>query len=118
MPTWIPVLLVALLIVSAISLIMRRGPGRGAVSAGRGYAQGTLTVTSAVLGDPDKNGARNCTVTGTIVASGSAPAEVYGRIVLPAGATEPYPGLEQPVVYKPGKEDSTWRFGTLPDSVG
>lgn len=88
------------------------------MSAGRGYVQGVITVTSAVLGEPDRTGARNCTLTGTITGDGTPPAEVYGQVVIPAGAVEPYPGLDQPVVYKPGKEDSTWRFGSLPDSVG
>lgn len=119
MPSWIPALFVALLIVTAISLFMsRRGRGFSSPTAGRGYVEGTMTVTSAVLGDPDRDGARNCTITGTITGPDSSPAEVYGRIVIPAGSVEPYPGLDQPVVYKPGKEDSTWRFGTLPDSVG
>ena len=112
-------LLIALLIVSMISLYMnRRGTGFGSATADRGFVQGTMTITSAVVGHPDRDGARNCTVAGTIIGPGTAPAEVYGRVVIPGGSIEPFAGQEQPVVFKPGKEDSTWRFGTLPDSVG
>lgn len=119
MSSWIPTLFIALIIVTAISLFMsRRGRGFPAATASRGYVEGTMTVTSAALGHPDRDGARHCTITGTIAGPESAPAEVYGRLVLPAESVEPYPGLDQPVVYKPGKEDSTWRFGTLGDSVG
>ena len=119
MPNWISALLLVFLIATVVSLYMsRRGQGFGSASAARGYVEGVMTVTSAVLGDPDRDGARLCTVAGTIMAADSSPAEVYGRIVVPAGAVEPYPGLDQPVVFKPGKEDSTWRFGTLSDSVG
>ncbi|GEE03915.1 hypothetical protein nbrc107696_43610 [Gordonia spumicola] len=122
MPSWILVLFTALLIVSVILLKVSRGNGPaggfGAPSASRGWADGTLTVTSAASGAMDRNGERTCTVTGMIVGPGAAAVEVYGRVVLPSGATQPRTGEEIPVVYKPGKEESTWRFGTLSDSVG
>lgn len=122
MPSWILVLFTALLIVSVILLKVSRGNGPaggfGMASSGRGYVDGTMTITSAASGAMDRNGARTCTIAGTIIGPDTPGVEVYGRVVLPSGTVEPKPGEDRPVVYKPGKEESTWRFGTLSDSVG
>ncbi|WP_026918435.1 hypothetical protein [Gordonia shandongensis] len=119
MPNWIIALFVALLVASLVSLILaRRGHGFGQASAASGYVDGTLTITGGVAGDADRNGQRVCTITGIIVGPGAAAVEVYRRIILTADDVVPAVGLDQPVVYKPGKVESTWRFGTLSDSVG
>lgn len=109
----------ALLAVTAISMLVSRRGGRfGTPTGGAGYVEGSMTITSAATGEMDRNGERRCTVTGTVVGPGASAVEVYGPILLPSGARVPFAGEERPVVYKPGKAESTWRFGTLPDSVG
>ncbi len=120
MPTWIPVLFTALLIVSALSMVFNRRGTRlgGGYSEAQGYVEGTMTIVSAAAGAIDRNGERTCTVTGMVVGPGAAAVEVYGRVRLPSGARVPQSGDDRSVIYKPGKEDATWRFGTLADSAG
>lgn len=90
------------------------GFGGGATSA-RGFAEGTLTVTGVSAGAADRNDDRYVTVTGTISSAQSPPAEIYGRMVVRSSGNEPVVGQEFPVVFKPGKADSTWRLGSLTD---
>ena len=116
MPTWITGLFVVLLAASAVSLLLaRRGRTFGGGSAASGWVDGSMTITSVVVGEPDRTGASNCTVTGTVVGPGAPAVEVYGRMVSPSASHTPTVGQDLPVVYKPGKVDSTWRFGTLSD---
>ncbi|MFT4042880.1 MAG: hypothetical protein QM673_06945 [Gordonia sp. (in: high G+C Gram-positive bacteria)] len=96
-----------------------RGSGGGGLGGGRGrgagYAQGTLTVTGVSdRPDADSKGQAFCTVSGTIVGPGTAPTEVYGQMILDQGQPWPYLGSDHPVVYKPGKAESSWQFGALP----
>ncbi|EGD55279.1 hypothetical protein [Gordonia neofelifaecis] len=118
MPTWIVAVFILLLVVSVVAMIAsRRGNGfRGPGTAAAGFVQGTLTVTG--LGrenEPDKNGQRYCTLSGTIIGPQIGPTEVYGTQVLGPGAVAPSIGTDLPVVYRPGKVDSTWRLGALQD---
>ncbi|MBM7366251.1 hypothetical protein [Gordonia hydrophobica] len=116
MPVWITVVFVLLVVTSIVAILMRRGGGRGfgSIDAASGFVDGTLTVTGVgAEGAADKDGRRYCTVSGTILGPQTAPTDVYGHLVL--GATEPSPGVgtDLPVVYRPGKVESSWRFGAL-----
>ena len=80
-----------------------------------GFVEGTLTVTG--VSDPaeqgDKNGDMFCTVSGPLIGPDTAPADVYGHLVLGANSPWPKVGTDMPVVYKPGKAETSWRFGSL-----
>ena len=84
------------------------------------FAQGTFTVTG-VSDRPDHGdtkGERFCTVSGTITGPQTQPTEVYGTLVF--GEHDPWPqvGVDMPVIFKPGKTESSWQFGTLPPIDG
>ncbi|ALG85527.1 hypothetical protein [Gordonia phthalatica] len=117
MPLWISVVFILLVATTIVAIVMRRNGGRGfggSADAASGFVGGTLTVTGVGSeGAPDKNGHRYCTISGTILGPQTAPTDVYGRLVL--GSTEPSPGIgaDLPVVYRPGKVESSWRFGAL-----
>ncbi|GAC62853.1 hypothetical protein GSI01S_46_00060 [Gordonia sihwensis NBRC 108236] len=119
MPVWISVVFILIVATSLVAMLMQRRGRRmfgGGVDAASGYVEGTLTVTG--LGrqnEPDKNGSRYCTISGTIIGPQIAPTEVYGTQVLGADDVAPTVGASMPVVYRPGKVDSTWRFGVLGD---
>lgn len=101
----------AILVAMLISWQRGRNPRPLGASASQ-FEQGTLTVTgvSDRQEKGDAKGERFCTVSGTIVGPQTNPAEVYGTLVL--GEQDPWPqiGADLPVVYKPGKATSTWRF--------
>ncbi len=109
-------MLAALIAVLIVQWQRGRNPRPLDPSKARQFAQGTLTVTG-VSDRPDqgdKKGERFCTVSGTITGEQTQPTEVYGDLVL--GENDPWPqiGADFPVIYKPGKTESSWRFGGLP----
>ncbi len=113
------VFVIVLVGVLAMLLVQwRRGQGTGDMSADKAaqFVQGMLTVTgvSDRPKDGDKNGDRFCTLSGTITGPQTAPTEVYGTITLGTLAPWPQLGTDMPVIYKPGKAETTWRFGTVP----
>ncbi|AZG48612.1 hypothetical protein [Gordonia insulae] len=117
---WLAVAFTVILAALLVALVVQwqRGRNPRPLGAGRAsqFVQGTFTVTG-VSDRPeqgDTKGERFCTVSGTIVGPQTQPAEVYGTLVL--GEHDPWPqvGTDLPVVYKPGKATSTWRFGELP----
>ncbi len=73
--------------------------------AGQRYANVSLTNTSD----------RFCTISGTIVGPETNPTEVYGTLVLGAGDPWPQIGDDLPVLYKPQKAATSWRFGVMPE---
>ncbi|GAA2066542.1 hypothetical protein GCM10009722_31100 [Williamsia deligens] len=117
------IMFAALLVVLVLQWQRGRRAGGGAAAGGgglfgggtAGFVEGTLTVTG--VSDPaeqgDKNGDMFCTVSGTIIGPDTAPTDVYGHLVL--GADNPWPkiGTDIPVVYRPGKAETSWRFGSL-----
>ncbi|MBE7161704.1 MAG: hypothetical protein INR72_10685 [Williamsia herbipolensis] len=121
------VLSIAFTIMFAILLVVlilqwQRGRAGGRAAGGglfgggtTGFVEGTLTVTgvSDQAEQGDKNGDMFCTVSGTIIGPDTPPTDVYGHLVL--GADTPWPkiGTDMPVVYKPGKAETSWRFGSL-----
>lgn len=114
MPSWITVVFIMLIAATLASFLIGRARTGTRGSASTGFESGTLTVTGVSgRGDADKNGAAYFTVSGTIIGEQTAPTEVYGTLVLDGGDSDPFVGQELPVVYKPGKTSSTWRFGTL-----
>ncbi|GAA4756459.1 hypothetical protein MUG78_01895 [Gordonia alkaliphila] len=115
MPSWITVVFILLIAATIASLFIgRTRRAGGPVSGASGYASGTLTITGVSgRGDADKSGQAYFTVSGTIIGPDTAPTEVYTTLALPAEAADPFIGEERPVVYKPGKTATTWRFGTL-----
>lgn len=121
MPTWITIVFI-LLIAATLAMIVarRRGVGMtGPVGAGSGYEEGTLTITGVGgRGAADKNGNSYFTFSGMIVGEHTAPTEVYGTLTLSDGAPEPQVGDDRPVVYKPGKTASSWRFGSIDGGTG
>lgn len=109
-------ILAALLVALLIQWQRGRNPRPLGAGAAASFVEGTLTVTG-VSDRPDRGdakGERFCTISGTIVGPQTHPEEVYGTLVL--GEAEPWPqiGSDLPVIYKPGKATSSWRFGTLP----
>ena len=118
---WLTVTIAILLAALAVVMIMQmRGRqvggfgGRG-LGGGGGLVQGRLTVTGVSdRPDADSKGQAFCTVSGTIVGPGTEPAEVYGTMVLTDGQPWPQIGSDHPVVYKPGKAETSWHFGELP----
>lgn len=116
---------IIVLVAVLVMLVMqwRRGRGGGlSQAAAAQYVQGTLTVTG-VSNRPgeaaaDKNGESYCTVSGTITGPQTAPTEVYATTVIGALGQWPHVGADMPVMYKPGKAESTWRFGTLEQPPG
>ncbi|MGV9711702.1 hypothetical protein ACWDTI_13680 [Gordonia sp. NPDC003424] len=117
---WLTVALTAILAAVLVAMLISWQRGRNPRTLDGGFAaqfvQGTLTVTgvSDRQDQGDAKGERFCTVSGTIVGPQTNPAEVYGTLVL--GDNDPWPqiGADLPVVYKPGKAASSWRFGQLP----
>lgn len=117
---WISVAFILILCAVLVAIMMQRRQGGGAEGLSpqkaAQYAQGVLTVTGVSERPPegDKNGQVYCTISGTILGDQTAPTEVYGSVVL--GIADPWPqvGADIPVIYKPGKTDSSWRLGTLP----
>ncbi|MDL9936826.1 hypothetical protein QSJ18_08750 [Gordonia sp. ABSL1-1] len=119
---WLTLVFVILLAAALAAMLISRQRGRTAGTLGGGqigqFVQGTLTVTGVSdRGDSavDKNGERYCTLSGTIVGPETMPTEVYGTLVLGADPA-PYVGQDLPVVYKPNKAVTTWRFGALPSA--
>ncbi|WAC56266.1 hypothetical protein [Gordonia sp. SL306] len=117
---WLAVAFSAILAALLVALLVQWQRGRNPrpldPSRAGQFVQGTLTVTG-VSDRPDQGdakGERYCTVSGTIVGPQTDPAEVYGTLVF--GENDPWPqiGADLPVVYKPGKATSSWRFGELP----
>ncbi|MGW5524249.1 hypothetical protein [Gordonia sp. NPDC003950] len=114
---WITITIAVLLAALAVGMIMQmRGRRIGGFSGGgAGYEQGTLTVTGVSdRPQPDSKGEVFCTVSGVINGPGTSPTEVYGTMVLTDGASWPQVGSDHPVVYRPGKAETSWRFGELP----
>ncbi|MFT3661448.1 MAG: hypothetical protein QM809_08620 [Gordonia sp. (in: high G+C Gram-positive bacteria)] len=99
--------------VASFFLMRSKNATRG--TGASGYESGTLTVTGVGdVGAQDKNGESYVTVSGVIIpVGGAAPVEVYGTLVLNPSRDRPYLGQELPVHYKPGKVESSWRFGTV-----
>ncbi|MGU3293675.1 hypothetical protein [Williamsia sp. M5A3_1d] len=87
----------------------------GGGGVGAGLVQGTLTVTgvSDRPDEGDRNDQMYCTVSGTIIGPDTAPTNVYGHMVVTGKTPWPQIGADMPVVYKPGKTDTSWRFGSL-----
>ncbi|GAC56330.1 hypothetical protein GOHSU_04_02000 [Gordonia hirsuta DSM 44140 = NBRC 16056] len=116
MSNWVTIVFIVLIAAVLASFFFGRGrmsagPGTTAAS---GYESGTLTVTGVSgRGAADKNGVAYFTVSGTIIGPSTSPTEVYGTLTLDTGDADPYVGQEVPVIYKPGKAATTWRFGTL-----
>ncbi|MDL9948783.1 hypothetical protein QSJ19_25000 [Gordonia sp. ABSL11-1] len=117
---WLAVAFTVILAALVVALVVQwqRGRNPRALDGARAsaFVQGTFTITG-VSDRPDQGdtkGERFCTISGTIVGPQTNPAEVYGTLVL--GENDPWPqvGGDLPVVYKPGKATSTWRFGELP----
>ncbi|MEE4021808.1 hypothetical protein V1Y59_01855 [Gordonia sp. PKS22-38] len=110
------VILAAVVVAFVVQWQRGRNPRPLSGSRAAQFVQGTFTVTgvSERPEQGDAKGERFCTVSGTIVGPQTDPAEVYGTLVL--GETDPWPqiGADLPVVYKPGKATSSWRFGELP----
>ncbi|NMO01877.1 hypothetical protein HH308_11715 [Gordonia sp. TBRC 11910] len=106
---------------AAVALIiqLQRGRRPKALSAQQSaqFEEGTLTVTG-VSDRPAKADAKGevfATISGTIVGPGTSPTDVYTTVVLNlANDRWPRPGDDLPVLYKPGKVDTSWRLGTLP----
>lgn len=114
MPSWITVVFILLIAATLASFLIGRTRTGTRGTAAAGYQSGTLTVTGVSgRGETDKNGAAYFTVSGTIIGGETAPTEVYGTLVLATGDPDPFVGQDLPVVYKPGKTSTTWRFGTL-----
>ncbi|MBT0565598.1 hypothetical protein [Williamsia sp. CHRR-6] len=106
----------ALLVLTVRQFQRSRGTGGGlSAAAAAQLREGTLTVTgvSDRPGEGDKNGEVFCTISGTIIGPETHPTDVYGHMVVAAAARWPQLGDDLPVVYKPGKVDSTWSFGQL-----
>lgn len=104
-----------LLILTTLAAMFMQRSGRrmfgGQGAGGDGYVQGTLTVTGVGrLNEPDKNGRRYCTLSGTIIGPEINPTEVYGTQILATNVQTPTVGADLPVMYRPGKVDSTWSF--------
>ena len=110
-----------LAVLAVVLIVQFRGKGFGgfgARSAGAGFVQGTLTVTGvSERPDADSKGQAFCTVSGTIVGPGTNPADVYGTMILTEGQPWPQMADQYPVVYKPGKAETSWQFGELPPQV-
>lgn len=117
---WITLTIAILLAALAVGMIMQmRGRRTGGLrGGGAGYEQGTLTITGVSdRPEADSKGEAFCTVSGTINGPGTPPVEVYGTLVLVDGAPWPQMGSDHPVVYRPGKAETSWKFGELPPPV-
>ncbi|GAB06753.1 hypothetical protein M2359_003750 [Gordonia amarae] len=110
---------IIVLVAVLVMLVMQWRGGRGgkglSQAAAAQYVQGTFTVTgvSERPAETDKNGDSYCTISGTITGPQTNPTEVYGTLVIGALGSWPHHGSDMPVIYKPGKAETTWRFGTL-----
>ncbi|MEZ5209992.1 hypothetical protein [Gordonia sp. (in: high G+C Gram-positive bacteria)] len=115
MGTWFTVAFIILLVATLVMMLARRsGRGFAQGAPGAGYAAGTLTITGVSgAGARDKNEQAYFTFTGTIVGPQTPPTEVYGTLALGPADQEPKIGDDKPVIYKPGKTATSWRFGTL-----
>ncbi|WP_448221687.1 hypothetical protein [Gordonia iterans] len=114
MDTLVTIVFILIIGGALASFFIARNRQAGRVSGAAGYENGVLTVTGVSdVGAADKNGQSYVSVSGTIIGGSTAPTEVYGTLVLDVGLDKPYVGEEKAVVYKPGKVESTWRFGTL-----
>lgn len=114
----------AMLAVLLVVIVMRwqRAQNPQPLSPGQAskFVQGSFTVTG-VSNRPDQgdsNGERFCTISGTITGEQTHPTEVYGTLTL--GEFDPWPqiGADLPVLYKPNKAATSWRFGVLPPAEG
>lgn len=118
---WLTIAFVVMLsaVLVAVLIQRQRGGNPGTMSANKAaqYAQGSLTVTgvSERPDQGDKNDQVYCTISGTILGDQTAPTEVYGTVVLSLNDPWPQIGSDLPVIYKPGKADSSWQIGQLPD---
>lgn len=124
---WLTVTFTLLLAALVVALVIQwqRGRDPKAMSAARAaqFVQGTLTIvgvsdaeSDTARSAADKNGDRYCTITGTIVGPETNPTEVYGTLVLGIGDPWPQVGDDLPVLYKPNKAATSWRFGVMPDA--
>ena len=119
MTDWFMGVVLIILVVTVIAMLLRRRGGFGGfggkpATAAAGFEQGTLTVTGiSGRGAEDKNQQAYSTFTGTVLGASIPPTDIYGTLVVGAGDSELEVGQDLPVVYKPGKVTSTWRFGSL-----
>ncbi|MDF0528861.1 hypothetical protein P0W64_07925 [Tsukamurella sp. 8F] len=111
---WILIMLGVLAMLFVTWQRSRSGGGRTMASK-PGLEQGTLTLTGVTDRplDGDRNGDAFVTVTGTVTGPSTAPTPVYLTYAMKLGASWPEVGDEVPVVYKVGKVESSWKFGTL-----
>ncbi|MFT3714428.1 MAG: hypothetical protein QM774_00350 [Gordonia sp. (in: high G+C Gram-positive bacteria)] len=116
MSTAVTIVFIVIIATALIAMLYARRNGGFTKSGpvGAGYEEGKLTITGVSgQGAADKNGAAYNTFTGTILGPSIAPTEVYGTLTVGAAGEDPAVGQELPVVYKPGKVTSSWRFGSL-----
>ena len=109
-------IIVLVAVIVALVVQWRGGRGGKVLSPGAAaqFVQGVFTVTG-VSERPvgtDKNGESYCTIPGTISGPQTNPTEVYGTLVVGALGQWPQIGTDMPVIYKPDKAETTWRFGT------
>lgn len=117
----VEIVFAVILAAAAVALIIQfqrgRRPKELSAQQASQFEQGTLTVTgvSDRPAEADAKGEVYATISGTIVGPSTPPTDVYTTTVLNL-ANDPWPRLgdDLPVVYKPGKVDSSWRIGTLP----
>ncbi|MCT1355957.1 hypothetical protein [Gordonia sp. p3-SID1431] len=116
-------LIVALVVVLVVQWQRGRNPQPMSAAKASQFVQGTFTVVGVSDRDDeptksaaDKDGNRFCTISGTIVGPETSPTEVYGTLVLGAGDPWPQVGDDLPVLYKPQKAATSWRFGVMPEA--
>lgn len=118
---WLPILFAVILAAAAVALIvqMQRGRRPRQLSAQQiaQFEQGTLTLTG-VSDRPDQADSKGevyATISGTVIGPSITPTDVYTTTVLNlTGDAWPKIGDDLPVIYKPGKVESSWRIGSLP----
>ncbi|MDF6103734.1 hypothetical protein P9A14_16930 [Gordonia hongkongensis] len=116
-------LIAALVVVLVVQWQRGRNPQPVSAAKASQFVQGTFTVVGVSDRDDeptksaaDKDGNRFCTISGTIVGPETSPTEVYGTLVLGAGDPWPQVGDDLPVLYKPQKAATSWRFGVMPEA--
>ena len=116
-------LIAALVVVLVVQWQRGRNPQPMSAAKASQFVQGTFTVVGVSDRDDeptksaaDKDGNRFCTICGTIVGPETSPTEVYGTLVLGAGDPWPQVGDDLPVLYKPQKAATSWRFGVMPEA--
>ncbi|MGW6034103.1 hypothetical protein ACWFOS_10590 [Gordonia terrae] len=115
-------LIAALVVLLVVQWQRGRNPQPMSAAKASQFVQGTFTIVGVSDRDDeptrsatDKNGDRFCTISGTIVGPETSPTEVYGTLVLGAGDPWPQIGDDLPVLYKPNKAATSWRFGVMPE---